>query len=584
MSQSTTDTTDGFVRALPLADLIDAGHKVVQLNGHTIALFWHQEKPYAVDNRCPHMGFPLDQGSVDDCILTCHWHHARFDLRTGGTFDLWADDGRAYRTRIDRDDVWVQIKEDSDTIKYRSGRLDAGLAHDLSLVICKSVIGLLDEGVSPTGPLSQGLAFGSHYRREGWGQGLTILTCMTNLLPVMKTDDRPRAMYHGLSALALECAGSVPRFCVTPLPQSDASAEQYKRWFRQFVEVRDAQGSERCLITAFKSGVSRNQIADMLFTAATDHRYIEGGHIADFTNKALEALDHVDWHDATNILGSLAHGYASAARMEESNAWRHPIDLVSMLEEAFEQLSETLGAGIAFRGSWTASDTLIDTLLADDPEAIIKVLLESLRSGATEVQLAERVSYAAVRRVAHFHISNEFTDWDTALHTFTFANAIQQGLVRAPSLELLRGVFDAAMSIYLDRFLNVPSTPLPKKKSESRTAADLLMDLESLLDQQQKVNEAGQVVAAYFHADGEPGELLATLVRLLLREDRDFHTIQMVEAACQQFGSLTDAQERIHVLVAAARYLAAHAPTSRSQQQTYQIALRLHRGEAIYKA
>ena len=112
----------------------------------------------------------------------------------------------------------------------------------------------------------------------------------------------------------------------------------------------------------------------------------------------------------------------------------------------------------------------------------------------------------------------------------------------------------------------------------------MLKDLESLLDQQQKVNEAGHVVAAYFHADGEAKELLATLVRLLLREDRDFHTIQMVEAACQQFGSLTDVQERTHVLVAAARYLAAHAPTSRSQQQTYQIALRLHRGEAIYKA
>jgi nitrite reductase/ring-hydroxylating ferredoxin subunit len=46
----------------------------------------------AFDNRCPHMGFPLDRGSVEDGILTCHWHHARFDLASGCTFDLWADD------------------------------------------------------------------------------------------------------------------------------------------------------------------------------------------------------------------------------------------------------------------------------------------------------------------------------------------------------------------------------------------------------------------------------------------------------------------------------------------------------------
>jgi len=38
------------------------------------------------------MGFPLDRGSVEDGILTCHWHHARFDFASGCTFDLWADD------------------------------------------------------------------------------------------------------------------------------------------------------------------------------------------------------------------------------------------------------------------------------------------------------------------------------------------------------------------------------------------------------------------------------------------------------------------------------------------------------------
>jgi hypothetical protein len=34
-------------------------------------------------------------------------------------------------------------------------------------------------------------------------------------------------------------------------------------------------------------------------------------------------------------------------------------------------------------------------------------------------------------------------------------------------------------------------------------------------------------------------------------------------------------------LVAAARYLAAHATTTRSQRQTFEIARRLHRGERL---
>jgi hypothetical protein len=36
------------------------------------------------------------------------------------------------------------------------------------------------------------------------------------------------------------------------------------------------------------------------------------------------------------------------------------------------------------------------------------------------------------------------------------------------------------------------------------------------------------------------------------------------------------------VLIAAARYLAAHAPTVRAQGQTYEIANRLHRGDRLY--
>src|SRR3712207_8031341 len=90
-----------------------------------------------------------------------------------------------------------------------------------------------------------------------------------------------------------------------------------------------------------------------------------------------------------------------------------------------------------------------------------------------------------------FRSTNEFGDWDTALHTFTFANAIHQGLRRAPSPELLRGVFDAAMSTYLDRFLNIPAARIPEpSETNGADPAALLRELPALLDRQQQVNEA----------------------------------------------------------------------------------------------
>jgi hypothetical protein len=226
---------------------------------------------------------------------------------------------------------------------------------------------------------------------------------------------------------------------------------------------------------------------------------------------------------------------------------------------------------------------LIPTLLGDDPQAIADGLLDALHDGCTEVQLADAVTYAAALRIAQFHTSNEFSDWDTALHTFTFANAVQQGLQRAASPELLRGVFDAAMSVYLDRFLNIPAVPLPEPTSVVHDAEALLADLTTLLDQQQQVNPAGELAARYLYGGGDPDRLLAMLGKLLLREDRDFHTIQTIEAAFRQFARWRGTPAGIHVLVAAARYLAAHAPTVRAQGQTYRIAYRLHRGERLFE-
>ena len=107
--------------------------------------------------------------------------------------------------------------------------------------------------------------------------------------------------------------------------------------------------------------------------------------------------------------------------------------------------------------------------------------------------------------------------------------------------------------------------------------------LPALLDRQQQVNESGAMVAEYLRDEAKPAQLLALLGGLLLREDRDFHTIQTVEAAFAQYELLQDTTAGTHVLVAAARYLAAHAPTVRAQGQTYLIAQRLHRGERLFE-
>jgi nitrite reductase/ring-hydroxylating ferredoxin subunit len=572
--------SERLVRVASLAELRAAGRLVVHPDGHVLCLFADGEEVYAVDNRCPHMGFPLHRGTVCDGILTCHWHHARFDLATGGTFDQFADELRCFPVSRDGDDVFVDLSPHDDPVAHQRKRLRAGLERDIPLVLAKATIALMEADASGVDVFRVGLDFGVARRGGGWFRGLTTLTCLMNLSARLDPADRAAALYHGLADVAADSAGVEPRFPLEPLP-GEADPERLARWFRGFVEVRDAEGAERALVSAVRGGASPRELADMLFAAATDHRYLDGGHTLDFVNKALEALDLAGWDRAEATLASLPAQLAGAERMEEANAWRNPIDLVSLLEGAFTEPPRAAASGSDYRGRWNGRDELVTTVLDGEPPAILDALLAALRKGASEVELASAVSLAAATRIVRFPTSNEFGDWDTALHTFTFANAVEQGLRRSPSPELLRGVLDAAISVHLDRFLNVPAARLPTPVPGSDPEA-LLAELPRLLDRQQQVDDARRLVVSLLAAGGKPRRLVAA-VGALLREDRNFHTVQCVEAAVRQHELLAGTGEESLPLIAAAGYLAAHATTTRSQRQTFEIARRLHRGEKLYE-
>jgi nitrite reductase/ring-hydroxylating ferredoxin subunit len=133
-----------FAFAGSLEELKAKGRLVVHGRHRPILVIYDRGRIVALDNRCPHMGFPLERGSLNDGILTCHWHHARFDLESGCTFDLWADDVPICPIEIRDGDVWVKTTfGHTDPVAHWRERLADGLAHDLGLVVAKAVHGQL---------------------------------------------------------------------------------------------------------------------------------------------------------------------------------------------------------------------------------------------------------------------------------------------------------------------------------------------------------------------------------------------------------------------------------------------------------
>ena len=571
-----------WIRVCPLRDLQRDGQKVVSANGRTVLVLESEGTVYAVDNRCPHMGFPLSRGTVSDGILTCHWHHAKFDLAGGCTFDPFADDVTPFRTRVEEGAVWLDpVPIEPDRHRHWARKLSEGLEQDIRLVLAKSVIGLC--GVGGAGEvISQTAKFGVANRSEGWSPGLTILTAMANVLPELSPEDRPLALYHGVIAVASDTTGQAPNFYLDPLETSERAPDRYLDWFRRFVDLRSVNAAERTIRTAAYLGFDPAVLTDIVAAAGTDHLYMAGGHSLDFANKALELLDHVGWDQAGEVLPSLVPNgiLVNGARMEESTSWRMPVDLAGMLFSVYEGLDEILARGAAANGrkrDWFGHQDLGEMILDAEPQAILDELCRLAADGVEISELAGAVAYAAARRVIHFGTSNEFGDWETVLHTFTYANAVDRALRRSSSTLLARAVFDGAMSVHLDRFLNVPKQAIPVPGGEAAAPGDLL----AAFDAQGQVDAAGQIVADMVAADAGDSAV-EMLGHALLREDAGFHSFQMYEAAVRQYRQFAGRPFAGHFLIAAARYLSAHSPTVRAVGQTYQIAARLLRGEELH--
>src|SRR5262249_53198701 len=178
-----------FALAGSLEELKAKGRLVVHGSHRPILVVYDRGRIFALDNRCQHKGFPLERGSVEEGSLTCQCHHARFELHSGPNFDLWAVDVPIWLVGVRNGAVWVKTSFDhGDPATQWRQQLADGLAHDLGLVIAKAVHGQLAADVPQPDIVRQVALFGAQ-NRDGWGVGLTILTALANLLPMLPEEE-----------------------------------------------------------------------------------------------------------------------------------------------------------------------------------------------------------------------------------------------------------------------------------------------------------------------------------------------------------------------------------------------------------
>ena len=76
-----------------------------------VVVFEIDDELYALDASCAHQGGPLEQGVLQNGIVTCPWHLHRYDVTTGMRTDLRGIRQDVYEVSIEDGDVVVELPE-----------------------------------------------------------------------------------------------------------------------------------------------------------------------------------------------------------------------------------------------------------------------------------------------------------------------------------------------------------------------------------------------------------------------------------------------------------------------------------------
>lgn len=429
---------------------------------------------HAIDNRCPHEGYPLSTGMLKDGILTCEWHNWKFRL-CDGVCILGGEDVRHYPVRVHEGAIWLDITDPP--LQAAQPRLFASLAgafeeNDWGQA-GRTVERLLAAGAAPTTIVGHGCDWAAEHAPYGFDHGLATAADLVAILDHGDFADSPGVpILEALSLMGEPNLRRPARDMGAPEPVPvDGDWSAVERTLRQRIEDEDVAGAEGLLRGALAAGAGPAEVFRWLTHAATDHFWDYGhGHI--FTVKAEELLARIGWAHAHPVLTSLVTSLAYGTREDRLPYMRSYVEAMAGHLPELSRWSAQAGPGSP--GARPDADRVLAAVMGGDLSAALDALAAELDRGVAPDRIALVLGLCAAQRLLQFDHRLEHRDdvtdgWLSITHALTHADAVRESLRRRPSAEALRGLFLSARFV---QHLGACDLPAAERPGLASTAPD----------------------------------------------------------------------------------------------------------------
>jgi len=257
----------------------------VKLRGKHIALFVHDGEVLACNNRCPHEGYPLVEGALDaNCVLTCHWHNWKFDLRSGATL-YGGDNLRVYPVKVEAGDVYVDLREPPAAARIEKALADLGhaIGEFDTARIARELARLGKAGAGPEVALARAIEATHDRLEDGMTHAYAAADAWLALADSFGTPATRSPGFVANDAKRLACATEALVYIAYDTlrepkhPYSDETAPFSAASYAAAVEAQDEDAAMTLVNGALACGLHYDNLEEALVRAALAH-YNDFGH------------------------------------------------------------------------------------------------------------------------------------------------------------------------------------------------------------------------------------------------------------------------------------------------------------------
>jgi nitrite reductase/ring-hydroxylating ferredoxin subunit len=419
-----------WIQAVPMEDLERKGRVVVRNGARQFALMKWNGRVFALDNRCPHEGYPLSEGTVNiqNCVLTCNWHNWKFSLDTGENIS-GEDNVSVYETKQESGNIWIHVPEiPKEVLLERFIRqLKKAFENQSYDRMVRELARMHFHQLDPLDAVRRGMEWSWQKLEYGMDHAYAVTAdWLVFYREFIETDKRLICLAESLDYLA-ETSLRQPEF-----PYATHQIDFNEEGFLQAIESEDEDTAVAMVNGALAGGLNFSDMEECFTQAALLH-YQDFGHSLIYVSKISRLIASLGAEMEAFLLPSIVRSVCSATREDLLPEFRK-------LQQIAGPPQRSAGVPPALGAADVPSALNPEDLFGKSVNFCLNWVLEKSKQHSPE-ELYDALLQVNAKNLLHYDMSFQFNyensvstnvGWLDFTHGLTFANAVRLQCTKFP--------------------------------------------------------------------------------------------------------------------------------------------------------